>query len=314
MPENQSRVLSVVFVLLAVFLLINGFISLRNISALSENDRWVTHTFEVMAKLDDVSSTVKDAETGARGFMLTGNEAYLETGPEVGSQIDDDLKNLSELTSDNPEERRRIEELGPLIHSRLDRLQEAIARRRALGAAALQVPSFGAGKELMDQIRAIAAQMESGERTLLAVRRAEAARSRRIATLTFVFATIIAMLLLAAAYRLLHRNMEERRRLGEAIREQKEWLEVTLAGIGDAVIATDTRGKITFVNPVAEALTGWPAAEALGQEIEKVFHIVNEYSKQPVESPVSRVLREGSVVGLANHTVLIGRDGEEIAI
>ncbi|HJQ23020.1 MAG TPA: PAS domain S-box protein [Blastocatellia bacterium] len=94
----------------------------------------------------------------------------------------------------------------------------------------------------------------------------------------------------------------------------RKLLATTLGSIGDAVIATDTEGRITFMNPVAETLTGWPRAEALEQPIESVFVIVNEYSRQTVESPVARVLREGVVVGLANHTVLIQKQGTEIPI
>jgi PAS domain S-box-containing protein len=93
--------------------------------------------------------------------------------------------------------------------------------------------------------------------------------------------------------------------------ESQEWFRTTLASIGDAVLATDSQGHVTFVNPVAAALTGWPEAEALGRDITEVFRIVNEDTRQVVEHPVTTVLREGTVVGLANHTVLIARDGVE---
>ncbi|HEY7493964.1 MAG TPA: PAS domain S-box protein, partial [Candidatus Tectomicrobia bacterium] len=93
--------------------------------------------------------------------------------------------------------------------------------------------------------------------------------------------------------------------------EQHERLHVTLASIGDAVMATDSQGQVTLLNPVAEALTGWPAAAALGQDSTAVFRIVNEFTRQAVENPILRVIHEGTVVGLANHTLLIGRDGVE---
>jgi PAS domain S-box-containing protein len=95
------------------------------------------------------------------------------------------------------------------------------------------------------------------------------------------------------------------------LRKQSEWLRVTLASIGDAVISTDAEGRVTFMNRSAEALTGWPEAEGLGQSLPDVFHIVNERTRQPVESPALRALHEGTIVGLANHTVLIARDGSE---
>ena len=94
-----------------------------------------------------------------------------------------------------------------------------------------------------------------------------------------------------------------------AIAAREEDLYTTLQSIGDAVITTDTRGRVVRMNPVAERLTGWPAQEALGQPLEQCFHIVNAETGTEVESPVDKVLREGEIVGLANHTMLIARDG-----
>jgi PAS domain S-box-containing protein len=107
------------------------------------------------------------------------------------------------------------------------------------------------------------------------------------------------------------RDVTERKRAEAALQAQREWLDRTLESIGDAVIATDAEGRISLMNPIAERLTGWPNVEARGRPCEEVFHIVNEATRQPIESPVARVLREGAVVGLANSTVLIARDGTE---
>ena len=105
-----------------------------------------------------------------------------------------------------------------------------------------------------------------------------------------------------------------RKHTEEALQQQRDWLEVTLSSIGDAVIVTDTNAKITFINPVAEKLTGWTAHEALSRQIEEVFNIINEQTRQPAKNPVGRVLEEGIVFGLTNHTVLISRDGREIPL
>jgi len=103
----------------------------------------------------------------------------------------------------------------------------------------------------------------------------------------------------------------EARRAQHEERRHREQLHVTLSSIGDAVIAADVAGRVIFLNPVAESLTGWKSRDAVGQALEKVFHIINEETRQPVENPVTKVLREGVVVGLANHTVLIDRHGVE---
>ncbi len=94
-------------------------------------------------------------------------------------------------------------------------------------------------------------------------------------------------------------EVRRRRRAEQALRAEREWLRVTLEGIGDAVIATDEHGRVIFQNPVAETLTGWAGEEALGRPLSDVFVIVNEHTGAPVESPVDRVLREAVVVGLA---------------
>jgi PAS domain S-box-containing protein len=91
-------------------------------------------------------------------------------------------------------------------------------------------------------------------------------------------------------------------------------LEVTLTSIGDAVIVTDAQGQITLMNDVAQQLTGWTQEEAAGETLMTVFRIVNEETRLPVESPVDKVLREGTIVGLANHTILLAKDGREIPI
>lgn len=99
-----------------------------------------------------------------------------------------------------------------------------------------------------------------------------------------------------------------------AAREQSELLHTTLVSIGDAVIATDVEGRITNLNRVAEQLTGWTIESAIGQHLDMVFHIVNETTRQPVDCPVTRALQDGVIVGLANHTILIAKDGSERAI
>ncbi|MGB0128894.1 MAG: PAS domain S-box protein, partial [Rhodocyclaceae bacterium] len=103
----------------------------------------------------------------------------------------------------------------------------------------------------------------------------------------------------------------ERLRVATAMRRSEEDLRVTLRSIGDAVIATDDQQSIVLMNPVAETLTGWPELQARGRPLAEVFRIVNEDTRNTVESPAAKVLREGQVVGLANHTVLIARDGTE---
>lgn len=112
----------------------------------------------------------------------------------------------------------------------------------------------------------------------------------------------------------LHREMKARRAAEKELAKQQRWLQVTLSSISDAVIATDTAGRVVFLNPTASLLTGWTSVDAIGQELESIFNIVNEETRLPVRSPVHRTLEEGIITGLANHTVLISRTGVSVAI
>ena len=103
-------------------------------------------------------------------------------------------------------------------------------------------------------------------------------------------------------------------RIERKLRESEKWLATTLRSIGDAVIATDPNGLITFMNPVAESLTGWKLDESWGKKLTEVFKIISRDTRQPVDSPVTKVIRQGNIVGLANHTRLITRKGGEIPI
>ncbi len=109
-------------------------------------------------------------------------------------------------------------------------------------------------------------------------------------------------------------DITDRKNAEEALRLSEESLSITLQSIGDAVIATDTTGRITRMNPTAERMTGWPLQEAMGLPLTNVFHIVNAQTQAPAVDPAQLVMEKGEVVGLANHTALLARDGREYQI
>ncbi|HKX04672.1 MAG TPA: CHASE3 domain-containing protein, partial [Methylomirabilota bacterium] len=311
-----SRGSVVAVALLVVALVIDAGLALHNIREVAVSLQWVSHTNEVLARLEAVLSTLKDAETGQRGYLLTGEASYLEPYREAVDRLPGQTTALRQLTLDNPAQTARVLRLDELATRRMAILKRGLDlagldpdRGRGLSSGRQTVLS-GEGKEVMDRIRSEVDEMERVERELLEERGAIARGAAWTAVVTTVVALVIGLALVALVVWLFARNLAIRQRASEVLHAERERFRTTLTSIGDAVMVADAQGRVTLLNPVAEALTGWEA-DALGQPVEAVFRILNEATREPVENPVGKVLREGAVVGLGNHTVLIGRDGRE---
>lgn len=162
--------------------------------------------------------------------------------------------------------------------------------------------------ELVDEEKSILSRLRRGER----IEHFETVRLRKDGTRVDVSLTISPIRdgtgkIIGASK--IARDISERKQLEQQLHEEQERLRVTLASIGDGVIVADVSGRIQFLNPVAEALTGWKQSEACGQALETVFRIFNEKTQAAAENPAIKALKQGQIAGLANHTVLIARDG-----
>jgi PAS domain S-box-containing protein len=310
--ENKIRI-GVVCVLIA--LAVNASLSYRATQRLINNERRVTHTYRVLSQLEAVLSTIKDAETGERGYIITGSEEYLQPYHTAIREIDGELKTLAQFVADNPDQQRRLPLLQSKIQERLSSLQTGIdLRSNGDTESARQLVESGVGKRMMDDVRKSISEMETEEDRLLAERMEDTAESQRDTLYTFIIANVIAGGLLITVAMAVLNGIRLRHSAQDALNEQRQLLQVTISSIADAVIVCDNDGSISFLNPVAEMLTGWTQAEAAGQSVSKVFNIINESTRAPVENPALRAMREGTIVGLANHTVLIRKDGEEVPI
>ena len=273
------------------------------------------HSFELHSLIDDTAARLVDAETGQRGFLLTGDEAYLAPYRSATRKLDRVLGELKSSTADNPYQQRRVQAIETLTEKKLAELQKTIDLRRTKGlAAANQIVLGGEGKQWMDQIRAVLTDMQEEEDRIRALRNQEMNDALQRTSRIVVAGNVLSALLLSAVFVLLFRALSERKRAQETVEESEKWLSTTLSSIGDAVIAADMNGAVCFMNPVAESLTGWNLADARGKSMDLVFDIVNKETRRPVENPVKKVLREGKLVGLADHTVLLSRKGKEFDI
>jgi PAS domain S-box-containing protein len=310
-----NRLVLAGFVIATAILVFVGWLSYRNTARFAEAAQWREHTYEVLNSLDKALGQLSDAETGQRGYLLTGKEAYLEPYRAAIKDADQTIGSLKSLTSDNQNQQKRIQNLEPLVARKLAELQRTIDLRKNEGlAAANTVVLEGSGKRAMDQIRAIIAEMANEETDLLRVRTQQANGSMAASVRTIVTGTLLSISLLVLCFGLLQRELSERKKAQEALVKSEKWFSTTLGSIGDAVIATDMNGAVTFLNPVAQSLTGWSLEEALRKSMDLVFDIVNADTRLPVENPVKKVFREGKIVGLADHTVLLSKSGEEFDI
>jgi PAS domain S-box-containing protein len=277
--------------------------------------------FAVITEAGQVLSSLKDAETGQRGFTITGDPKYLEPFHAAQERLAKEIETLRTATQVSVP-KSEIDAIADLAHQRVSELERVIDTRQTEGFdAAAALVRTGAGKRTMDAVRAEVDHLQNQQRILLQQEIASDAQATRIRTLAFIGTGILNLLFILWAYERITRAIRGQEvALREAeferneVQRQKDLLAVTLASIGDCVIVTDTAGRVTFMNAVAESLTGWTLAEAHLQPTAKVFNIVNEETRKPVGSPVEKVLQHGVIVGLANHTLLIRKDGSEVPI
>jgi PAS domain S-box-containing protein len=297
---------AVAFVVIAVA----GWVTLSKIETLDASAAYVQHTEQVRFALERTFSILKDAETGTRGYIVTRNAVVLTPYFNAMQRLDSELDLLADLVADNPERMAQAQELKRLMKARLQPLELAVKQAQSGGPERSRdevVVAQLEGNRRMDAVRAQIRLMQDKEEAMLKTR-LQAVSSARLTALLTAGGTA----LLAAALVLLVIFLDSR--ASARLLESEQWLATTLGSIGDAVIATDERGCVKYLNHVAEQLTGWSSADARSRHLHEVFNIVTEDTGDAMESPVTRVLREGTVVGLANHTLLVRRDGSRFPI
>jgi two-component system CheB/CheR fusion protein len=322
----------------AALLLSVVVVSFMAFGQIQESAETRNHTYAVIIHANDLLSALKDAETGQRGYSLTDDESFLEPYFAVRDKINGQLKELRQLSSIGAADNKHLDAIAPLITAKMAEMSHVIdlCRKHDMPAVIAVVKS-GQGKQLMDSIRAEMRgfiQIEEG-----ALGQDEAVFQSNmnrmfivivaVSLLTLLFAFIFVYLMYRETQQqiknLVHKETESLLKIQEATNKQleqtnatlqvsEEKLAVTLNSIGDAVIATDAKGNVTLLNPLAEKLTGWTQKEAVGRPVEDIFHIINQETRKPSIVPIKETLAHGTIHGLANHTILISRAGIEFVI
>lgn len=302
----------VLLVLMAMFLV-------WQIVAATRAQQALDHSDQITAQVQDLQNLFIDQETGLRGFQLTHDPTMLDPWNAAAAPIDQSFASLEGRLAGDPAQQQNLADLE-------GRYRQWLAFARGVMAgdpATLADPRLNQrGKAMMDSIRAATKAMLLHEGSL---RQAEYDHARwlqqrellSLVTSIFVVGIILALVTrhhlhdISGSY---ERRIADITEKSEALSESQQWFQTTLESIGDAVIACDERGAVSFMNAVSEKLTGWLLEDAKGHALEDVFNIVNEETREVCENPVEKVRRLRQVVGLANHTLLIARDGRERVI
>jgi len=292
-------------------------------------------TYTLISNANALLSDITDAETGQRGYSLTGNEAFLKPYLAVRKTIEPNLQELRRLTT-LAAAQERLDALAPLVKAKLAELSAVVELRRNRKMTSVLAAAGGSsqGLGLMESIRAETTGYIRLEEAVLA-QDDEKLRSNMRRLFASIVAASLFMFLLAISFAYLiyresrhrvndivHRETQHLLGIEEKLNKQllqttiaaeisEEKLAITLNSIGDAVIATDAEGRVTLLNPLAQQLTGWTLAEAIQRPIEEIFVIIDQVTRRSSEVPVRETLARNAPHVLASRTILISRDGTE---
>ncbi len=295
------------------------------------------HSRIVLNRAGDFLAAFIDAESAMRGYLYTGDEAYLEPYMAVRDSITGDLNELRQLTLIRSGD-KHLDALVPLVDARLANISRIIELNRNNNEIAAEaLVRSNQGKELTDSIRAEMRGFIQIQENAQDQRDANFHTSMRRLLVLIAIASLFTLLFAISFVGLIYRETQQRLtdqvhletqhllKIQEETNRQlqlanvnlqigEEKLAVTLNSIGDAVLATDADGRVTLINPLAEKLIGYTQEQAANRLVDDIFHIINQETRLPATVPVKETLARGTVQGLANHTILIARDGSECAI
>jgi PAS domain S-box-containing protein len=317
-----NRILLQVLLLPVVALLLLAaalYIDLRNsnntVGLIQQSDERITQT-TLLGRL------ILDEETGLRGYQATSDPRFLQPYLEAQDELKDQFEELENVPGANQAQKEHLQHLHLAHDTWRDGFAVPLISIIRAGGQTNDVEQNLRGKELMDGIRTDL-DVVIREAQQRRIRRIDRWRSQVRMMLEGVFGLAIvfgvgiglfARSRLHAVSDAYKDSQELLKRRAQEIFESEQELRTTLSSIGDGVIACNADGEVQMMNPVAEQLTGWNIADATGMALDGIFKIVNETTRETVENPVAKVKRLGGIVGLANHTVLIRKDGAEIHI
>lgn len=260
LPNPTTIGLALIVGLLVVSVLVSEW----NINRLVENEHRVVRTQETLTTLEEVLSTVTEAETAERGFLITDNEQYLASYESAVARIKKTFDHLTALVRDNHREQELVAALEARVAARLEELNRAIAARRAGGFdAARQSVSTNRGRELMLEMRRLVGEMKEQEQASLVTAAAQSRRSVQVTTATNILGAGLGIGMVCLAFYLFRLDLAHRARVADVTRR----LAAIVESSDDAIVSKSLDGTIVSWNAGAQRIYGYSAAEAVGQPI-----------------------------------------------
>ena len=279
----------------------------------------VDHAKEVIVNSRQLFRYMTEMETGIRGYYLTGDRRFLDPFVAARPSVFQELDVLQRLTADEPEAQRELSEIRDLDLRWMNYASHLL--EQPVGQLSSQ--EYAAGIDLMEQIRTRQLELLHGEEVLRDNQVRHAALLNRVVIGTAVgLSLLIAVLLFTLTRRELkqlsdifeqHLRAEEEK--SRQLADSRERFQITLNSLGDAVIATDAAGRVRYINPVAQQLTGWDDyLQARGRPLTDVAKLIDEVTREPLTDPFEIVRQSERVVALSNHVLLVSRSGREYPI
>jgi PAS domain S-box-containing protein len=317
-----NRILQQALLLPVIALLLTAGALYWQIRGANETVGIIQTTDVRIAQAGLVAKLIVDEESGLRGYETTGDERFLQPFNDAGNRLPAEFEKLANLTDSDSQQRYNVEDLRNEHQTWRDAFALPIISLVRAGGHTSDVNLNLYGKSLMDQVRQDIDAITQHAEARRTVRIGQWRRQVRnmleaLIAIALGMGVLIGLFMrsrlhaVSSAYR---SSIEILGRRAEEIFQSEQRLRTTLDSIGDGVITCDASGRIQMMNPVAAELTGWTQTEAVGLPLEDVYKIINEHTREPIETPVAKVMRLKAVVGLASHTALIRKDLTQILI
>jgi PAS domain S-box-containing protein len=315
MLRISNRGLVYASALIVTLLVANAVTSYHNASSLRAEAVNVERSHAIVDSIFEARSAIKDAETGQRGYLLTGDPGYLRPYHEGVETIAERLAELDTLLQDQVEQSRQMPALKQSVRAKLDELQQSIELFDTAGfATARERVVNGKDKQTMDEIRSITNAMKEYELDQLALRSKEANRAFEVAISRSTAVTLLGILAFAGAVLLTRSNITARTRATAALSEQMRLLRTTVASINEGIVITDAAGRVVLLNRVAEQMTGPGLEQVANSPIGTVLDVRVEDTETPADNLALEALNTGAVRKASDRRILVGKDDRKYAI